>query len=569
LSSRKFYSLLSVLALLFITNSIFAQSEKKPTKIKLLNADQLLYDGDVLKARKLIGNVKFKHKGAIMTCDSAYLFTEENKVIAYSNVEINQGDTLFLYGDSLNYNGDSSLAELRGKIKLIDPDQELTTNYLDYNTDKKFAYYTGGGTIIKKQDSSILSSEVGYYYTQSKTFYFNKNVRIESPDYDIESDSLEYATEQNITYFHGPTTIISDSNTVYCEEGWFDQKQKLAKFKQNAKIISKEQTLSGDTIFYDQNTGVGEVFNSVSILDTINKFLISGDYALYNEKDSTSVITGNLEMIQFFEKDSLFLHADTLHSQYDSTRTQRQIFAYHKVRFYKSDLQGKCDSLSFNGADSTISMFRDPVIWSKANQMTGDTVIIRTYEGKIEHMRIFQDAMVVSNESEDSTKIYATLHPLPDSAFSDSSTFKIDSVNIKDSMYYRIDTIRFPARYNQIKGRLLIAYFDTANEVERIRVIGNGQTLYYGKEEDGTYIGLNRLDCSEMKLEMDSNEIQNITFYVQPKGTFYPMKDLTPELEFLRHFEWLKYLQPKKREDIFEWVYRKEESSVLSSDDNE
>lgn len=508
-----FFYTFAFLALSFFSPTARAQDNDQPapTKIKLLNADQLLYDANVLKARKLIGNVKFKHNGAIMECDSAYMFTEENRINAYSNVKVNQGDSVFLYGDSLKYSGDTRIAKLRGNIRLIDPQQTLTTSVLDYDMNKKAAFYSGGGSIESTDSSSTLSSEIGYYYTESKTFFFKNDVCVVSPDYTIIADTLEYNSALEKTFFHGPTTITSDSNTVYCENGWYDQANNLAKFTCNAEILSKEQRLRGDSIYYNQNTGIGEVFRDVEILDTTNSIQVFGDYATYNESDSSSLITGNIELIQFFDADSLFLHADTLFTDYDSTRKHRQMFAYHHVKFFKTDLQGKCDSMVFLNADSSVFMYNEPVIWSDANQMTGDTVKLRTYDGEIEYMRLFENAFIISKE---------------------------DSID----------------KFNQIKGRELIAHFNDSNEVYKINVNGNGQTIYYGKEEDGTYMGMNRLDCSEMKIMMNDNQIQDITFYVSPVGVFEPMKDVKPENQKLRNFIWLEYLQPKSREDIFVWI---------------
>ncbi len=508
-----FFYTFALVALSFFTFTVRAQENEQsaPTKIKLLNADQLLYDANVLKARKLIGNVRFKHNGAIMECDSAYMFTEENRINAYSNVKVNQGDSVFLYGDSLKYSGDTKIAKLRGNIRLVDPQQTLTTSVLDYDMNKKAAFYSGGGSIESTDSSSTLSSEIGYYYTESKTFFFKNNVCVVNPDYTIIADTLEYNSAIEKTFFHGPTTITSDSNTVYCENGWYDQANNLAKFTCNAEILSKEQRLRGDSIFYNQNTGIGEVFRDVEILDTTNSIQVFGDYATYNESDSSSLITGHIELIQFFDTDSLFLHADTLYTNYDSTREHRQMFAYHRVKFYKTDLQGKCDSMVFLNADSSVFMYNKPVIWSDANQMTGDTVKLRTYDGEIEYMRLFQNAFIISKE---------------------------DSID----------------KFNQIKGRELIAHFNDSNEVYKINVNGNGQTIYYGKEEDGTYMGMNRLDCSEMKIMMNDNQIQDITFYVSPVGVFEPMKDVKPENQKLRNFIWLEYLQPKSREDIFVWI---------------
>jgi hypothetical protein len=216
-------------------------------------------------------------------------------------------------------------------------------------------------------------------------------------------------------------------------------------------------------------------------------------------------------MEQRYENDTLYLHSDTLYTLYDSTREHRVIRSYHKVKFYKSDIQGKCDSLLYSTADSTIKMFIDPVIWSDANQMSGTTITIRTYDGNVESLFIEDNAFIVSVQ--DSTKEF----------------------------------------YNQVKGRTLLAHFRD-NKVYKIDVNGNGETIYYAEDdEDKEAMGMNRLACSEMTVYMDSNQIDNIRFYNKPEATLYPLKDLTDELQYFRYFEWRGAERPKKREDVFIW----------------
>ncbi len=497
----------SLVLVFFLLVSVTSWAQT-PAKIKLLHADEFVFDADGVKARKLIGNVRFKHEGALMFCDSAYLYTEENRMDAYGNVVINQGDSLKLYGDSLFYNGDTRQAKLRGNIRLIDPSQTLNTAFLDYNLASRRAQYYGGGTILNKAESTTIKSEKGAYFVSTKRFEFNGNVQVDAEKYQIQSDTMHYHTDTEKSEFFGPTTITSDSTLIYCEKGYISQADQIAVLTRNAYVQSKEQLLKGDSIYYNQGLNYIEAFQHVSILDTLNDVLILGHYAFYNELDSSSIITDSLELMQLFENDTLFLHADSLITKKDPVSGKQQLFAYHKVRFYKTDLQGKCDSIVFNNFDSTITLFHDPVIWNKANQLTGDTVIMFMAYGEIQKMHLFPDAFVVSEA----------------------------------------DT----GKYNQIKGKILIARF-RQSEVHQIDVQGNGQTAYYAQEEDGTWIGINRLDCSKMRVNIDSNTISNIAFFVKPDGTLYPMKDLTPELAFLRNFSWRQSIRPKSRMDIFYW----------------
>lgn len=474
-----------------------------------MNANQLVYDeASGIQARKLIGDVRFKHEGTLMYCDSAYLFSETNTLYAYGNVRANRGDTLTMEGDSMKYYGNTQLAELRGNVFLKDATRELRTQYLDFDMKSNQAYYLGGGVITDSRDSSTLQSQIGYYNTTSKTYFFRDSVEMTTTDYHIRSDSMEYRSLSELTLFYGPTTITRDSSSIYCERGWFDRDDSLSQFTCNARIQEGSRIIEGDSIFYNQGKGEGYVYRDVAIQDTTNKIIVYGDYGYYNEIDSVTLVTGNALFVQAFQFDSLFLHADSLWASPDSTGENNLIRAYHKVKFFKPDMQGKCDSLTLSEGDSLIRMYRDPVIWSDVNQMTGDFITIKSYDGIIENLTIHQNAFIISEES--------------------------------------------PNQYNQVKGRILIAYFED-NVLDRIRVNGNGQTIYYGKQDDGSIIGMNRLDCSNMLIYLDSNEISSIRFYVSPKATLYPLENLTADLKFFRYFSWRMRERPLRQEDIFTW----------------
>ncbi|MDR9397582.1 MAG: OstA-like protein [Salibacter sp.] len=505
----EFWSLLLLVSSFFLTASVHGQNREK---IKLIYAKEAIIDktGDK-SVRKLIGEVEFKHKQTKMYCDSAYLYPKSNSLRAYSNVRIVKGDSIDLTGDSLYYDGNSSFAELRGNITLNDGSQNLRTQYLDYDVGKNFGYYQGGGLVTNLNDSSTLKSEIGYYYADNERFKFKNNVKMESEDYTITSDTLEYDQKGDIVYFFGPTDIVGDSSSIFCKRGFYNRKTEDSEFVRDAKIVNKDQQIEGDSIIYNQQSQNGEVFGNSVLTDTVNNIMLKSDYAYLNGTDSISYATGNLLMEQRYENDTLYLHSDTLYTLYDSTREHRVIRSYHKVKFFKSDIQGKCDSLLYSTADSTIKMFIDPVIWSDANQMSGTTITIRTYDGNVESLFIEDNAFIVSVQ--DSTKEF----------------------------------------YNQVKGRTLLAHFRD-NKVYKIDVNGNGETIYYAEDdEDKEAMGMNRLACSEMTVYMDSNQIDNIRFYNKPEATLYPLKDLTDELQYFRYFEWRGAERPKKREDVFVW----------------
>jgi lipopolysaccharide export system protein LptA len=496
-----------ILLLLVGSLSLYAQEAKK--KIKILHADRLTFKKGVSNdAQRLIGNVKLDHEGAIMDCDSAYLF-ENNSLEAYNNVKINQGDTIFLYGDTLYYNGNTGVAKVRGDVTLIDKDMTLTTNFLDYNLKTNVSDYYKRGKIVSKENNNVLESNRGIYVASEKMLYFRDSVSLVNPEYTMLSDTLQYHTETEIAYFFGPTTITGDSMFIYCENGWYDTKNDISQFGINAYIINKEQTLYGDSIFYNKNLGYGEVFRNVLVVDTINKFNINGDYALYREQEGSSIVTGNTLFTQFMEDDTLYLHADTLIGVKDSATNKNIIYAYYNTRFFKNDLQGVCDSLIFSDPDSLIKMFTKPILWSDENQISGDYIEILTYDSKVHQMDVFGSSFIIS----------------------------------------QADTFGF----NQIKGKDLTAYFKDG-EIHKIHIVGNGQTLYFAAEEEQEPFGVNKGECSEMFVYIEDKKMQKINFMKSPTATLYPLDDLKENDLFLNDFLWHIKKRPLDRYDIFRKV---------------
>jgi lipopolysaccharide export system protein LptA len=495
---------------------------EKGKQISVKHANSL--KGSIHGYQRLIGAVEFEQQGMIMTCDSAHFFNETNSLDAYGHVHIRQGDSLNIYGDQLKYDGNARKAELTKNVRMIDADMTLTTEAIVYDLNEKVASYSSGGKIINKEN--VLTSQIGAYSTESKTLSFKKNVVLINPQYVMKCDTLLYHPVTKTSYFLGPTTIkaTNNSNFIYCENGFYDSEHDVCQFQKNAYIITKDQTLKGDSIWYNRKLGLGKAMKNVQILDTTQKITIKGDLAIHNENTNISLITGNALYIQAFTEDSLFLHADTLKSItiYDSTEVnskkkkkdlsdtivkepQRIVLGYHNVRFYKTDLQGKCDSLAWTSVDSTMRLYNDPVLWSGGNQLTAEKVSIITHHGEILQLNMDNNAFIAS--SEDST------------------------------------------RFNQIKGKKMTGYF-VKNELYKIYVEGNGQTLYYAKD-NGAIMGVNRADCSSLVIKIANQDVQSITFYNHPEATLYPPLDLPPKEALLKDFRWRAAEQPLSVKDLF------------------
>jgi lipopolysaccharide export system protein LptA len=486
------------------------------TKINLKHADRLI-GNQKGKYQRLIGAVQFEHQGMTMTCDSAHFFQEQNKLDAYGHVFIQQGDSLRMWSDFLTYDGNTRIAVASKNVRLIEGDMTLTCDAITYDLANKFAYYNTGGRIVNKDN--VLTSQNGGYSSESKTLTFKHNVVLTNPQYVMKCDTLRYQPGPRIAYFLGPTTIRSTANTnfIYCENGFYDTYNNIAQFEENAYIVTRTQTLKGDSIWYDRKNGVGKAFNNIEIKDTAQDVTIHGDYAIHFENTETSFITGHAMLIQEFDNDSLFMHADTLKSItirdkdkdgkpiYEDSATNKIVLGYHNVAFFKSDMQGRCDSLSWSSEDSTMHMFGAPVLWSEKSQLTAKTIDLIISDGHLVRLDMETDCFIISQE----------------------------------------DT----TRYNQIKGRKMTGYF-VNNELHKIYVEGNGQTLYYARSEKNL-IGINRADCSKLMIWITDDEVESISFYSQPDAQLYPPGELTPSEALLKDFKWRGAERPASIADLF------------------
>lgn len=499
--SIKYFSLTALLIVFFSAN-ILAQ-KKKGARIQY-RANTVEVDKSIGKgAQRLLDDVEFKHSGAKMYCDSAYFYSKQNSLDAFDNIFINQGDTVFIYGDFLHYDGNTKLATITGNVKLINDETTLTTDKLDYELNSAIAYYTDSATTVNKEN--ILKSKEGYYYTRKKIAIFHKSVKITNPDYIMTSDSVEYHTKSGIARFFGPTDIVGDSSHIFGEYGWYDTELDKAELKTNAWIQNKKQTIFGDYIYYDKLSGDGLARKNVKILEEEKNVLLLGNQAIYNDLTEYAFLTDSAQFIQFTsEGDSLFLHADSLIS-YPDTSGQKIIFAYYNAKFYRNNVQGICDSLVYSFVDSTVRMYHDPILWTGKNQISAETIEILTKNQKIEKMNLYKSSFITSQEE-----------------------------------------IEY---FNQIKGKNMFCFFKN-NELYQIDVVGNGRTVYFPKDE-GQIMGANVSECSNIKIFLEGSEVNRINFYVKPTGGMYPLEKAPENKLKLKGFKWHADKRPNDRYDIF------------------
>lgn len=485
------------------------------TKVYLIHVDTLSYDKEVMKedAQFLQGNVVFRHDSSYMYCDSAYFFETTNSLEAFSNVRMEQGDTLFVYGNYLFYDGDTQIAYLRENVRMENGQVTLFTDSLNYERIPDIGYYFDGGLIVDSLNE--LSSYYGQYSPATKLAVFNDSVRLENPNFTLYSDTLHYDTESKIATILGPSIIVSDSGTIHSSRGWFNTEANTSVLLDRSEVYTGDRVLIGDSISYNKESGFGEAFGNMLLRDTAQKVTLEGQYGYYNELIEYAFATDSARFLEYSQGDTLYLHADTLQmSTVDSTA--REIKAFHGVRFYRTDMQGVCDSMQFNTSDSVLYMYREPILWNQQYQLYGDTIVVYMNDSTIDYAHVIQFA-------------FAAEH--------------------LDSTYY-----------NQLKGNDLKAYFE-GQSVRQIDVEGNAESIYYPLDGQGAKIGLNDTKSGFLTIWLKDNKLDKLKIWPSPQGNMIPIPDLKPEQKTLKDFFWFDYLRPKNKDDIYKVVKKRAEDA--------
>jgi lipopolysaccharide export system protein LptA len=496
-----------LLLCLLLLSSPHAQMAQTKTKkwINIDHADLWVSDPSVVKnAQRLLGDVLLSHNNIIMKCDSAWSYSNSNMVDAFGKVHIISNDTLNLWARFINYNGDTELAKARRNVVLTDPSLTLTTDSLDFDMKEEIGYYNYGGKIV--DSTNTLTSDIGRYYTRLNELFFTGNVMLKNDDYTITSDSMLYNTETKIVTFNGPTHIVGDSTYVYGTNGWFNTITNETELNKNSTIKRKNTQLQANYIFYNDNTGDGFANGSVIIEDFDNNMVVMGNKAVYSDFEQYALVTDSAIWMQYYEGDTLFLHADTLYTMPDTSGTDaKMLIAYNNSRFFRTDIQGICDSLIYLTKDSTIQMYNDPVLWSNENQMTAS------------YIEFFNRSLP------------------PNEVHLKNNSFIIQEVD--------------STKFNQIKGKNMVGYTNREN-LYRIDVNGNGQSIYYPSDQDD-YIGINKAESSNIILYLSENRINRITFVGSPSGVMNPLTEVVPADTKLEGYNWRIAERPNSKYEIF------------------
>ena len=479
---------------------------QKTSKIIIDHADfSDINQFEIPDAVLLTGNVRVNHDGVIMTCNKAYFFQKENYIKAFGNVQMVQGDTLFLNSKYAEYNGNVKQAYATGEVSMRSPQSSLITDTINFDRVKQEAFYRSYGTILNKENT--LKSKAGRYYLTQKKYQFLTAVVLTNPEYTIKSNHLDYYTSSGHSYLFGPSTIVGKENYIYTENGFYNTKKNIGHFLNKSYIKYKNRLIEGDSLYYDRKREFASGTNNVKITDSLNKAIIKGHYGeVYKNKDSLFV-TKKASIRYLVDKDSMFIHGKRI--VVTGKLGERIVRGFNNVRFFKADMSGKCDSIHSSQKVNLTKLIGKPILWNFGNQMTGE----------IMHL-------IGNNKTE-----------------------KLDSLKVLNNTFV-ISKDTIGEGFNQVKGLNLYGKFKD-NKLDNVDVVKNTEVVYYMRNDKNELIGINKNVSSKINMILDKNKIETITFFNQVDGDIYPDKDLPENARKLRGFIWRGDERIATKEDIF------------------
>lgn len=451
--------------------------------------------------------VQFEHQGADLWCDVAIYFQRENRLEAIGNVILKQGDSIQMTSKKINYLGDVKLAKAWGNVVLTNSDMTLKTDTLRFDREKQEAFYQDNGTVV--DSANTLTSKIGKYFMELKKYQFLNSVHVQNPEYTLDSEQLDYYTTSKNAYMYGPSTIVGDSYKIYCERGFYDTKVESGYGIKNTRIDYNNRIIEGDSVYFNKVNEFASATNNITVTDTINKGIIRAHYAeVYKAKDSVFA-TRRAVSISVQEKDSLYVHGDTL--MVTGKPEDRILRAFRNAKFYKTDLSGKCDSIHSEQKTGITQLIKNPIIWNGANQMTGDSIHLKSNleTEQLDSLKVLENAFIIS----------------------------LDSVSMTG--------------YNQAKGINLYGQF-VENELKIIDLIQNTEVIYYMYNDDDELIGIDKTVCSKIRITMVDNDIEDLTFFTNPDGDIFPEKDLPENSRILKGFIWRGDERILTKDEIFD-----------------
>lgn len=498
------------------------------------------------------GNVKFTKGPMTMKCDSAHFFPATESFDAFGNVFMEQGDTLFIYADELNYRAPERMAYLYAdhgkKVRMINRDVTLETDEFTYDMGIEIGYYTTGGVLYDRQNRLV--SREGEYIPSTKDANFYNDVHLTSlgkaDTLVIFSDSLFYNTDTHIARLNSPSEIINKRGVIYTSDGLYDTALDTAALYLRSRVHSPEgRDLTADTIYYNRVTGVGECFGNMIMTDSARQAALLSDYGFFNQATDSAYATGRLLIKEYSQGDTLYLHAGQLNAYRildtvtiaaipaDTIAGTPEIPAtfridttnvadiWPRVRFFRSDMQGVCDSMRATRADTTLRMYRNPVVWSEERQIFGNLIELHMNDSTIDEARLPEYGFT-------SQRIYGDY-------------------------------------YDQLAGKEMIARFEDG-ELKQLDINGNVELIMYPEEADSTINKMVSAQSSFMKAIFSGRTTELIKMWPETTGKATPLFLMRRSMLYLPKFRLFNGIRPLSPSDVM--IVPKAMEDLMNTDNN-
>ena len=531
-----------ILCLLGLCVATEAQAQKKrggkvsDERIYLDHADSLYFDEYKKHDTQIVrGNVKFRHKGTVLYCDSAYFKQQENTFHAFGHVRMLQGDTLEIKCDTAFYDGRDDVEMVHAQHNVIvihRKTAELHTDNLIFDRKFDIVYYDDGGNYADRAKGVNLSSDWGKYNMTTKDAEFYYDVTLKTKSHIINTDTLLYYPNEGrahvvggkTTYTSGGPSKWSKSKIHSIKDGYdvettncyyYMDTDKTELFDQST-IENTTRSITGDSLFYNSKTKKSQGLGKVNYIDRKHKNQLKADAVEYDETTGTGFATRNPVYIDFSQNDTLYLHADTIRIETFHINTDsvyRKVHCYRKVRMFRNDVQAVCDSMVLCSRDSSLTMYVDPVVWSANRQLLGDSIRLLMNDSTIREANVMSRAMSIEemHEIKKPEKIY----------------------------------------YNQISSRVMNAYF-VDGQLRENRAIDNVVAVYFPVEDsDSTLFGLFYIETDTMKMLLTPERKMEKIWASKSEGVIYPMTQIPPSKDKLPNFAWYDHIRPHDKNDIY------------------
>jgi len=486
-------------------------------KVKLKKADEWLGSvKDGQRFDRVLGNVIFIQNKTTIYCDSAHFFKSQNRIEAFGKIHITEGDSVDATSNGLSYDGNTKIAYLRKNVVFTKLGiATLYTDFLDYDRPKNEARYFNGGKLV--DTTNVLTSKKGYYDIRTNLASFKTNVVGVNPDYTLTSDTLQYNSKTKIIYFRDSTTVTDKEGGVAVYKSGFYNTNRKESTLNLGQIETPEYKIKGDEYLIDDASKMYRAKGNVVMTSKEENMIIYGDNSFYDKKNGISKVYGNAYVAKIGDAlDTLYITADTLVSIESKDPKRKRLLAYNKVKIFKTDMQGVADSLVYIASDSTIHFFTEPILWSDENQITADSIRMLLKDKKIDRIYMIANSFVASQDSLEN--------------------------------------------YNQIKGRRMTAYF-AGSVMSHVVVEGNGESIYFPLQEKEveadnkkykiTYItGMNKMICSNMRINFNEGKVNNISAYVMPNASFIPPHEIKEADKKLKGFDWKGKYRPTRADVV-------------------